>query len=66
LAKAASNDPRTRHVAYAARVAVDLSRVTDRLTDTANIGNTSQPLMHSMQLKKYCIPYILYKWIDSI
>jgi len=36
--------PRTRHVAY---TAADLSRV----TDTADIGNSSQHLMHSMQPK---------------
>jgi len=40
--------PRTRHAAYGARAAADLSRVTDRQTD-ANIGNNSQHLMHSMQ-----------------
>jgi len=42
LAKAAPNDP--------ARAA-ELSRVTDRLTDTAIIGNNSLHLMHSMQPK---------------
>jgi len=41
--------PHTRHAAYTARAAADLSRVTDRLTDTANIGKNSQHLMHSMQ-----------------
>jgi len=44
---------RTRHAAYTARTAADLSRVTDRLTDrqtdTANSGKNSQHLMHSMQ-----------------
>jgi len=44
--------PRTRHAAYTARAAADLSRVTDWQTDTANIGNNSQHLMHSMQPKK--------------
>jgi len=33
--------PRTRHVEYTARAAADLSRVTDRQTDTANIGNNA-------------------------
>jgi len=41
--------PRTWHAAYTARAATDLSRVTDRLTYTANIGKNSQHLMHSMQ-----------------
>jgi len=41
--------PHTQHVVYTARAATDLSRVTDRQTDTANIGKNSQHLMHSMQ-----------------
>jgi len=41
--------PRTRNAAHAARAAADLSHVTDRRTDTANIGKNSQHLMHSMQ-----------------
>jgi len=44
--------PRTRHAAYTARSAADLSRVTDWQTDTANIGNNSLLLMHSMQPKR--------------
>jgi len=36
--------PRTRHAAYTAHAAANLSRVTDRLTDTANIGKNSQHL----------------------
>jgi len=43
--------PRIRHAAHTARAAADLSRVTDRLTATANIGNNSQHIMHSMQPK---------------
>jgi len=35
------------HAAYTACAAADLSHMTDRLTDTANIGNNSQHLMHS-------------------
>jgi len=50
LAKAAPNDPpHTQHSVYTAHASVDLSRVMDRLTDTANIGNSSLHLMHSMQ-----------------
>jgi len=58
-AKAAPNDPAHIHVAYTARAAADLSRVTDRLrlTDTANIGENSQHLMHSMQSKNYATFY---------
>jgi len=41
----------TRDVAYTASTTTDLSSVTDRLTDTANIGKNSQHLMHSMQPK---------------
>jgi len=50
MAKAAPNDP--AHT-YTARAAADLSRVTNRLTDTANMGKNrpSQHLMHSMQPK---------------
>jgi len=43
--------PHTQHAAYTTRAAADLSRVTDTLTDTANIGKNSQHLMHSMQPK---------------
>jgi len=43
--------PQTRHAAYTARAAADLSLVTDKLTDTANIGKNSQHIMHSMQPK---------------
>jgi len=46
LAKAT---PCTRPAVYTACPAADLSRVTDRLTDTTNIGKNSQHLMHSMQ-----------------
>jgi len=41
----------TRHVVYTAHAAADLSRVTDRQTDTMNTDNNSQHLMHSMQPK---------------
>jgi len=55
--------PRTRHAVYTARAAADLSRVTDRrtdrLTDTANIGNNSQHLMHSMQPNKIVSNWLL-------
>jgi len=47
LAKAAQNDP--MHTAYTARAATDLSHMTERLTDTANIGKHSEYLMHSTQ-----------------
>jgi len=39
----------TWNMAYIARAATDLSHVTDRLTDTVNIGHNSQHLMPSMQ-----------------
>jgi len=41
--------PHTQHSAYTTLAAADLSRVTDRQTDTANIGKNSQHLMHSTQ-----------------
>jgi len=41
----------TRHVVYITCAVADLSCVTDRLTDTANIGNNSLYVMHSMQPK---------------
>jgi len=47
MAKAAPNDP--VHTANTACAATDLSHVTDRQTDTANIGKNSLHLMHSMK-----------------
>jgi len=49
--------PHTQHTAYTARAAAELSHVTDRLTDTANIGKNSQHLMHSMQPKKMAVSF---------
>jgi len=50
------------HTAYTACAATDLSRMTDILTDTANIGKNSQHLMHSMQPKtRSCIT--AYEWL---
>jgi len=43
--------PRTRHMAYTALAATDLSHVTDGQTDIVNIGKNSLHVMHSMQPK---------------
>jgi len=54
--------PRTRHAAYTARAAADLSRVTDRQTDAAHIGNNSLHLIRWTQPNNYVsVGYILAK-----